>query len=290
MTIRYRVRHTTTYRYSAEVTSSQSIVHMLPRSTDRQTVLSSQLECDPVASERFDDRDSFGNHRTYLLVDRPHQSWVLRCDSVVNVDDAAVPTSGGPTVDEVVSAGRSGNLPLEALEMLSPSEDVALSSSLASFAFDCFTTTTRAVDAICALTNRIFAEFAFDPSATEISTPVEAVLADRRGVCQDFAHVAIAAMRSVGVPTRYVSGYLETDPPPGAPKLIGADASHAWFSCFVPEIGWVDADPTNGYLPGDRHITVGWGRDYHDVAPSRGVVFGPPGSQELSVSVDVARW
>ena len=143
-------------------------------------------------------------------------------------------------------------------------------------------------EAATALSNRIFDTFEFVPGATDVSTPVGDVLADRRGVCQDFAHLLLGAFRSVGLGARYVSGYLETVPPPGQPRLVGADASHAWVGVFVPGGGWVDLDPTNGLVQPDRHVTVGWGRDYTDVVPVRGVVFGPPADQQLTVSVDVA--
>jgi transglutaminase-like putative cysteine protease len=145
------------------------------------------------------------------------------------------------------------------------------------------------VDAVRELCTTIYEQFTFDPGFTDIATPIADVLAARRGVCQDFAHVAVAALRSKGLAARYVSGYIETSPPPGQPKLVGADASHAWCSVWVPQIGWLDLDPTNDQLPPRRHVTVGWGRDYRDVAPVRGVVIGPSTEQTLDVSVDVTR-
>jgi transglutaminase-like putative cysteine protease len=137
------------------------------------------------------------------------------------------------------------------------------------------------------LCHRIFTEFSFDSGFSDVTTPLDAVLQARRGVCQDFAHVACAALRSIGLPARYVSGYIETAPPPGEPKLVGVDASHAWCAVWAGECGWIDFDPTNDQMPPQRHVTVGWGRDYDDVAPVRGVVIGPGGGQTLSVSVDV---
>ena len=138
------------------------------------------------------------------------------------------------------------------------------------------------------LNHRIATTFEFVPGATDITTPLEIVLMDRRGVCQDFAHLMIGALRSLSLPARYISGYLETLPPPGETRLVGADATHAWVSVWLPGQGWVDVDPTNDLLVLDHHVTTAWGRDYADVAPSRGVVFGPVTSQQLSVSVDVA--
>jgi transglutaminase-like putative cysteine protease len=151
-----------------------------------------------------------------------------------------------------------------------------------------FTPGRAVVEAVSGLCHRIFGAFQFDPSFSDVSTPLDAVLAARRGVCQDFAHVAAAALRSVGLPARYVSGYIETTPPPGEPKLVGVDASHAWCSVWADDLGWLDFDPTNDQMPPMRHPIVGWGRDYDDVAPVRGVVIGPPGTQSLTVSVDVA--
>jgi transglutaminase-like putative cysteine protease len=145
------------------------------------------------------------------------------------------------------------------------------------------------VDATRDLCHQIFSTFTFDPSFSDVSTPLSRVLEARRGVCQDFAHLAAGALRSVGLAARYVSGYLETSPPPGRPRLIGADASHAWCSVWVPDLGWVDFDPTNDHLPVDRHVTVAWGRDYGDVAPARGVIIGPQAHQQLTVAVDVER-
>jgi transglutaminase-like putative cysteine protease len=152
-----------------------------------------------------------------------------------------------------------------------------------------FTPGRSIVEATTALCSEIFETFTFDPSFTEVSSPLDVVLADRRGVCQDFAHLAVGACRTLGLAARYVSGYIETEPPPGEPKTIGADASHAWCSVWIPEHGWLDFDPTNGIVAPARHVTIGWGRDYADVAPVRGVVVGPSSSQSLSVSVDVAR-
>ena len=145
------------------------------------------------------------------------------------------------------------------------------------------------VDAVEALCLQIFEQFEFDPHFSNVATPLDAVLSARRGVCQDFAHLAIGCLRSLGLAARYVSGYIETEPPPGEQRMVGADASHAWCSVWTPKAGWVDFDPTNGHLPGNQHVTVAWGRDYADVTPVRGVMIGPATTQDLYVSVDVAR-
>jgi transglutaminase-like putative cysteine protease len=191
-------------------------------------------------------------------------------------------------VDEIVAAERSTE-GLLARECTLDSPLVGRDPDLASYAEPSFPPG-RPLDAAAAeLSARIFADFTFDPAFSDVSTPLGEVLAHRRGVCQDFAHLAIGCLRSLGLPARYVSGYLETSPPPGQPKLVGSDASHAWCSVFVPGDGWFDLDPTNDQVPPQRHVTVAWGRDYADVAPVRGVVFGPSTTQQLAVAVDVAR-
>lgn len=286
--LRFDVRHVTTYRYSAEVNASQSIVHLVPRSTSTQQVIGSAVSCTPAATEQYDYVDAFGNATSYLAVERPHQEWTVEASSTVDVTTSVV-VDNDVAWEEVAAAIRSGAVSADVTEMAVSSTDVPVDPVLAAFASPSFRRGGGLVESLRALTERIFEEFVFDPAATEVSTPVLAVLEQRRGVCQDFAHLAIGALRSIGLPARYVSGYLETDPPPGTVKLVGADASHAWLAVHVPGHGWVDADPTNGYLPTERHITVGWGRDYTDVAPARGVVFGPPSTQQLDVWVDVVR-
>ena len=144
------------------------------------------------------------------------------------------------------------------------------------------------LEAVEDLTTRLYTDFTYDPGFTTIATPLADVVKHRRGVCQDFAHLGIACLRALGLAARYVSGYIETDPPPDQEPLEGADASHAWFSVYLPQFGWIDFDPTNNQIPADRHITVAWGRDYADVTPLKGVVFGS-GTHELSVSVDCKR-
>ncbi len=289
--VRFSVLHRTVYRYSAEVTSSQSIVHLIPRSTPTQRVLEASVVSTPAEAERHEFIDAFGNTALYLAVERPHAEWVVEARSTVELlpSDPDRRRPADVAWEDAVEAVRAGTLGEEAVAMAMPSTDVPVDPALAGFAAASFPPGAGLVEALGSLTRRIFEQFAFDTAATEVSTPVLTVLEQRRGVCQDFAHLAIGALRSLGLAARYVSGYLETDPPPGRSRLVGADASHAWVSVCVPGIGWVDADPTNGYLAEDRHITVAWGRDYTDVAPARGVVFGPPSSQCLDVAVDVVR-
>jgi transglutaminase-like putative cysteine protease len=176
-----------------------------------------------------------------------------------------------------------------ARQFLLDSPLVAASSELRAYAEPSFAPGRPLAEAVIDLTSRIHREFDYEPGSTKITTGLHEVLERRQGVCQDFAHLTIGALRSLGLPARYVSGYLETLPPPGKPKLVGADASHAWLSVFVPSTGWLDLDPTNDRVPNERYITTAWGRDYADVTPLKGVVFSSAKKQKLDVSVDVAR-
>jgi transglutaminase-like putative cysteine protease len=189
-------------------------------------------------------------------------------------------------------AGARGPTALDVAPFVAPSRFVTVDANrlaLFELASASFTPGRGLVESTASLCSMIFETYAFDPSFTEVSSPLDVVLRERRGVCQDFAHLAVGTLRTLGLAARYVSGYIETDPPPGEPKTIGADASHAWCSVWVPDHGWLDFDPTNGVVAPSRHVTIGWGRDYADVAPVRGVVVGPSSTQSLSVSVDVAR-
>jgi transglutaminase-like putative cysteine protease len=193
---------------------------------------------------------------------------------------------------EVVMArlpSRFGALDVEAQQFVLPSPFIPYLFELHALAKESFTTDRPFMEAFRHLTAAIFHTYSFDPSFSDVSTPLGDVLLHRRGVCQDFAHLMTGALRSIGLAARYVSGYIETEPPAGEPKLVGSDASHAWCSVYVPDIGWIDADPTNNHIPPHRHVTVAWGRDYGDVAPLRGVVLGPSATQAMSVEVDVTR-
>lgn len=287
MTSRFRVLHRTEYTYENEMADGFTAAHLLPRWTPNQIVESSELRIVPVPDERDTVFDQLGNTLSLFAVHHAHRSLSVEAELVVAVEMPSVPTES-PAWESVAraAAGARGDDALElgpylALTPLTPS-----APGLAALASE-FSAGRPVLEAVRALSARIHAEFRFDPGATDVSTPLSDVLAQRHGVCQDFAHVGVAALRSVGLPARYVSGYLETLPPPGQPKLIGADASHAWCSVWAGECGWVDFDPTNDQMPPQRHVTVAWGRDYDDVAPVRGVVIGPPGGQKLTVSVDV---
>jgi transglutaminase-like putative cysteine protease len=186
----------------------------------------------------------------------------------------------------VVREVRSNPTLLSEYEFCFDSPLVRNHTVLQEYAAGIFTRKRPILDAVLELNHRIHTEFKYDPSATDVSTPLGQVMRERRGVCQDFAHVAIGVLRCIGLPARYVSGYLETIPPPGQARMVGADASHAWASAFVPGFGWFDFDPTNDVVPSERHITVAWGRDFSDVSPLKGVVLGG-GRHTLAVGVDV---
>lgn len=290
---RYRVVHRTEYRYGATMIDGYSVACVLARPTPSQTVASSMVITYPEADE-FDEReDVFGNRVVQFGLHQPHDGLVVEA-----VTEARVWALGLPRVDvgwervAATVAGLRGPTALDVAPFIAPSRFVTIDANrLELFALGSrsFTPGRGVVEATSALCSDIFDTYVFDPSFTEVSSPLDMVLGDRRGVCQDFAHVAVGVLRTLGLAARYVSGYIETDPPPGEPKTIGADASHAWCSVWVPDHGWLDFDPTNGIMAPSRHVTIGWGRDYADVAPVRGVVVGPASSQSLSVSVDVAR-
>jgi len=289
----YRVVHRTEYRYGAMMTDGYSVACVLARPTPSQRITSSVVTTDPDADE-YDERvDIFGNRVVQFGLHRPHDGLTVEA-----VTEAVVWEQELPRVDvswERVAAtvgGLRGPMALDVSPFAAPSRFVGVDANrmgLYDLASTSFLPGRGIVDATMAFCWHIFGTFVFDPSFTELSTPLEVVLAERRGVCQDFAHLAVGSLRTLGLAARYVSGYIETDPPPGEPKSIGADASHAWCSIWIPDHGWLDFDPTNGVVAPSRHVTIGWGRDYADVAPVRGVVVGPSSEQSLSVSVDVAR-
>lgn len=287
--MRYQVEHQTVYRYDVPVLQSQQLLHMMPRQTDFQHCESYTLVCVPTPAEQSRRLDFFGNHNDYVTLLVPHQS--LQVTSRFQVSVLPRPRlsalSQSPAWESVQAALQlQGTQHLAAAPYIAATTKVTCSEALASFARHCFTPQRPLIEAAMALTQHIYREFEFDPQATDISTPLEEVLKGRRGVCQDFAHLMIGAMRSVGLACRYVSGYILTHPPAGQPRLVGADASHAWVSVYCPVHGWVDFDPTNNCLVQQDHITVAWGRDFSDVSPMRGVVLGG-GQQHLSVKVTV---
>ncbi len=290
---RYQVFHRTEYRYGAEMVDGYSVAHLLPRGTPAQDVRASSVTSEPNGDEIDETLDAFGNRVLQIGVHQPHERLAVIGQSEVAVRRQEFPRRdvAWERVVAQIDAMR-GALVHDVMPFTASSRFVTVDEHrqlLSGLAFASFTPNRSIVEACAALSTAIFEGFVFDPSFTEVSTPLDDVIASGRGVCQDFAHLAVGAVRSLGLAARYVSGYIETDPPPGEPKVFGADASHAWCSVWIPDHGWLDIDPTNGIIAPDRHVTVGWGRDYADVAPVRGVVIGPSSTQELAVSVDVRR-
>jgi len=288
----YQVEHETRYVHAGRVSTSRHLGFLTPRRLPRQTVHLHTITIEPQPADRTVRGDSFGNTVTQFSILTPYTGLRVTARSLVEVwsrsgTGPAVDPEASPAWEDVRQLGvfRQGQ-PDEAAEFRYRSPYVEPAAELADFARPAFTPGRPLLSAAIDLMQRIHDEFRFDTKATSITTPVTRVLAERGGVCQDFAHLQIACLRSLGLSARYVSGYLLTDPPPGQPRLVGADASHAWLSVWCPRHGWVDLDPTNAVLPDWRHITTAWGRDYGDVSPLRGVVLGSA-AHELSVGVSV---
>jgi transglutaminase-like putative cysteine protease len=288
----YRVRHRTTYQYGDPVSVSHHVVRLTPRNLPQQACRASQvfiLPAPPATSAHF---DYFGNTLTFFTLDEPHDHLIVEANSDLEVSAGALPDfSGSPPWESVGESlanryNDPGDEILHAWQFVFDSQRVRSNPELAAYARESFPNGRPLLAAVMDLTRRIHQDFRFDKKATEVSTPVQTFFEKRRGVCQDFAHLQIACLRSLGLPARYVSGYLRTMPPPGRQRLVGADASHAWCSAWCPGAGWVDFDPTNNCVPSDGHITVAWGRDYSDVSPIYGVLLGGA-RHKLDVEVDV---
>ncbi|MBI4621775.1 MAG: transglutaminase family protein [Verrucomicrobia bacterium] len=285
----YEITHSTAYAYAGSVSVSHHLLRLAPRNFARQRCLQHELGIDPQPAATNWHIDYFGNIAHFITVECAHRQLTVTSRSQVAISPAFIPdvaeTLAWQRVRKMCDGDHSGRA-LEAHEFTYASSLVPRSVDYADYARASFPADRPLLDAVVDLTRRISRDFKFDPKATSVATPLEEVFKQRRGVCQDFAHVQIACLRSLNLPARYVSGYLETDPPPGQPKLLGADASHAWTAFYCPGIGWIDVDPTNNCLPSMRHITVAWGRDFSDVSPVRGVLVGG-GDHELNVAVDV---
>ena len=261
----YQVEHETRYVHAGPVSTSQHIGYLTPMNLPSQIVHAYELAVDPRPADQTDRIDYFGNHVTQLTISSPYTELRVTTRSLVEIvaSKRTIEPDASPAWEEVREAGayRRGAPLDEAAQFRYPSPYVEPAAEVAAFAGRTFAPRRPLLAAAIELMHRIHDEFQFDAGATTITTPVTKVLAERRGVCQDFAHLQMACLRSLGIPARYVSGYLLTDPPPGQPRLIGADASHAWLAVWCPRHGWVDLDPTNAVLPELRHVTLAWGRD-----------------------------
>jgi transglutaminase-like putative cysteine protease len=285
------VVHETSYAYASPVLLSQQLLHLTPRALPRQRVHAHRIDLDPRPSECSSAADYFGNAVTRALFTSRHRALTVRVESRVGVEPRGADPLAGPSTPWESARDRLSSLDappaLEPTEFVFESPRVEVFTALTEYAAPSFAPGRPLLAGAADLMRRIHADFEFDRSATSVATPLREVLATRRGVCQDFAHLMIGALRGLGLPARYVSGYILTTPPPGHARLVGADASHAWVSVYDPAAGWVDFDPTNECLADDEHVTLAWGRDFGDVTPMRGVILGG-GEQTLKVHVTVA--
>ncbi len=298
----YDLVHRTHYTYDVPVTASYGRAVLLPRDLPDQVRLRAELVVDPTPADTAEHVDYFGNTSTYFAVTAPHDELTVTASSRLTVDRPAVRVADLPTATWEDAArvvrpggtGAAGGMPgdapsLELREALLPSRHVAFSDRVRDWSAPTFAPGRRLAEVLADLAHRIAVELAYQPGSTTVGTTQDELLDQQAGVCQDFAHLMIAALRLHGVPARYTSGYVETQPPPGGEKLRGADASHAWVSAWVPGSGWVEVDPTNDAFVDSRYVVLGWGRDYADLPPLRGVIFTEGSESHLSVSVDLAR-
>ncbi|MEP6714228.1 MAG: transglutaminase family protein [Terriglobia bacterium] len=284
----YRIVHRTTYKYKHPVSFGNHAVYLNPRTDERQRCEAYQLTVDPLPATHSERTDYFGNRVSFFTVQEPHDQLAIEARSVVSLDPAEPWPEHGPAWEEVARSLPGDTTPagLDAFQFVFESPRIRPGPDFAEYAGESFTAGRPLPEALLDLTARIHREFRYDSKATNVRTPPEEVLREKKGVCQDFAHLQIACLRSLRLPARYVSGYLRTYPPPGRPRLIGADASHAWLSVYCPGSGWLDVDPTNNVVPSQSHVTLAWGRDYGDVSPVRGVILGGR-DHKLDVAVDM---
>ncbi len=290
---RYRVRHRTTYTYASDVLHAHQLLHLTPRTTTLQAMLAHDITILPAPVAREDDLDAFGNTITRLEFDRPHRELAVEATIDVRVDaptdvDAAGSLPWEQVRDSLDYGARARDpASIEAVRYRVESPQVRVKHVFAAYAAPSFPAGRPVLAGAIELMHRVHRDFEYAPGATQVGTPLATVLETRRGVCQDFAHVTLAALRSLGLPARYVSGYLRTRPREGERALTGADASHAWLAVYAPPFGWVDLDPTNDLVVGTQHVTLAWGRDFGDVSPLRGVIVGG-GTHRLAVAVVVS--
>jgi len=288
--VTYRVVHRTEYRYESVVSSSYGELYLLPRDVPGQVCRASHVTIEPAPDDYRERIDFYGNRVAYFAVTVPHTKLTVIAESTV---DVSRPRSLPLSVDQPWDAIRdrlrldSSDDACAAREFVLDSPKVVVTPAVAAYAAPSFPPGRPLTDALSELSSRIHSDFAYKPGATSVRTTLTELLESREGVCQDFAHLTVGCVRSVGLAGRYVSGYLETVPPAGRERLVGADVSHAWASVFVPDAGWVDVDPTNDRFVSDRYVTTACGRDYGDVSPLKGVIYTRSKMNKLHVSVDV---
>jgi transglutaminase-like putative cysteine protease len=285
----YKIVHRTTYKYKYPVSLGSHVACLKPRSIQRHSLKQSELSIKPAPLTLTERVDYFGNHLCFFTIEEPHDELVVEARSEVLMEEPAATSSRpSPPWEEAAAALPHDQHPdaLEAYQFRFESPRIRLRPQFAAYALQSFTTARPLLEGLLDLTARMHSDFRFDSKVTTVRTPVEEVFEKKRGVCQDFAHVQIACLRSINLAARYVSGYLRTYPPPGQPRLVGADASHAWVSCYCPGLGWLDVDPTNNVVPSNGHVTIAWGRDFSDVSPLHGLILGG-GVHTLKVAVDL---
>ena len=287
--MKYRVRHVTTYRYADPVDLASHMLHLAPRRLAHQAVLKSDITATPEPARIAERHDHFGNGVAWLFMDRPHDRFEVTLDATVDVLFPKPPDAARTLAwEQVAEAARQGGPDgWRAAEYVFDSPMAPADPGAGGYAATSFPAGRPILAGLIDLNSRIRREFTFRAGVTTISTPVARVLAQRAGVCQDFTHLMIAGLRALGLPARYVSGYLRTKPPPGVVGRRGADQSHAWVGAWLgPTHGWIDLDPTNDLVVRDEHVVLAWGRDYGDISPVRGVILGG-GHHTVTVGVDL---
>ena len=286
----YDIRHRTTFTYEDVVSVSHHVLHLSPRRHPRQRALETAMLIDPSPAVDSQGSDYFGNPVHYLTVQEPHDQLVVEARSRIDVQPLPASIDLGASERWVETreslAAAADDTTLQAFQFVFDSPYSVADEDVRDYALQSFVGDRPVLEAAMDLTSRIYREFEYRGGVSDVSTPVRDVFGMRKGVCQDFAHLEIACLRSLGLAARYVSGYLRTRPPEGKEKLVGADASHAWLSVWCGSNGWVDFDPTNNVIPNVEHITIGWGRDYGDVSPINGFIVGG-GAHQVAVAVDV---
>ncbi len=288
----YLIHHKTTYTYFEPVSLCHNIIRLLPRTTEKQLSRNTKIKIYPDPDTIVEYDDFFGNRVMYFSIEKEHKQLIVDVSSEIEKSDTAIIEFDSVSTISIEQVKREllelKPVPYEVQQYVFETPMTAWNDEIKKYAIQSFTEERSVLEASKELTRRIFTDFEFKPGFTTIATPLSVVMQQRKGVCQDFAHLAIACLRSVGLAARYVSGYIETISPLETEKLIGVDASHAWFSVYISGLGWVDFDPTNNLMPSNQHITIGWGRDYDDIAPFKGVILSS-GQHELKVAVDVKR-
>ena len=285
----YKISHRTIYKYAYPVSVGNHVACLKPRSYLQNQLVKSNLSIHPTPHNLTERIDYFGNLQYFFTIEEPHQKLVVEANSEVvrSSNPLAAAKPAGSWEDSTTSLANDPTAEaIEACQYQFESPRIRIRPEFAAYALLSFTPGCPLPDALRDLTSRIHRDFRFDAKVTTVRTTIEEVFKKRRGVCQDFAHVQIACLRSIHLAARYVSGYLRTFPPPGRPRLVGADASHAWISVYCKGVGWLDMDPTNDVAPSDGHVTLAWGRDYSDVSPLRGLILGG-GGNSLQVEVDM---